>query len=212
MKKMSQHTEWLSLVEYSGPFLAVPVLEKVFPQGLDALETSIKQHSRSAYNEWCDAVDESDPLLPELNRAWIDLVLTEVLELEDTVLHDVTENSDYVYKSPDGGTFAADYVLGTVEKPKLMISVFLEGTDLEKAKAGDTWPIPIYEQMIHLCRSKNIRLGLLTNGERWMLVNAPIGGSSSHISWYSRLWYQEPVTLKAFRSLLGVRRWFGPKD
>ncbi|MBI9019019.1 MAG: TetR family transcriptional regulator [Phycisphaerae bacterium] len=44
-----------------------------------------------------------------------------------------------------------------------------------------------------------------------MLVNAPVGSTSSHISWYARLWFQEPTTLKAFQSLLGVRRWFGPQ-
>jgi hypothetical protein len=30
------HAEWLSLVEVSGPFLSMPVLLRVFPQGLDA--------------------------------------------------------------------------------------------------------------------------------------------------------------------------------
>ncbi len=29
------HTEWLSLLETSGPFLSMPVLLRVFPQGLD---------------------------------------------------------------------------------------------------------------------------------------------------------------------------------
>ncbi len=30
------HAEWLSLIEVSGPFLIMPVLLEVFPQGLDA--------------------------------------------------------------------------------------------------------------------------------------------------------------------------------
>ena len=30
------HAEWLSLVEVSGPFLSMPVLMRVFPQGLEA--------------------------------------------------------------------------------------------------------------------------------------------------------------------------------
>lgn len=30
------HSEWLSLVEVSGPFLSMPVLMRVFPQGLEA--------------------------------------------------------------------------------------------------------------------------------------------------------------------------------
>ena len=29
------HAEWLSLLEISGPFLSMPVLMRVFPQGLE---------------------------------------------------------------------------------------------------------------------------------------------------------------------------------
>jgi len=54
MTNPSRHTEWLSLVEVSGPFLAVPVLEKAFPQGLDIVETPKRQHLRAAYEEWCE--------------------------------------------------------------------------------------------------------------------------------------------------------------
>ncbi len=36
MSTKRHHAEWLSLVEVSGPFLTMPVLEKVFPQNLDA--------------------------------------------------------------------------------------------------------------------------------------------------------------------------------
>jgi hypothetical protein len=33
-----------------------------------------------------------------------------------------------------------------------------------------------------------VRLGLLTNGEQWMLVDAPKGETTGFISWYARLW------------------------
>nr|MBC8246379.1 TetR family transcriptional regulator [Deltaproteobacteria bacterium] len=86
-----------------------------------------------------------------------------------------------------------------------------EGTDLKKVRVGDGWPVRVFGRMTLLCRDKGVRLGLITTGERWMIVNAPVGNTSSHISWYARLWFQEPVTLKAFQSLLSVRRWFGPE-
>ena len=213
MKCMSQHTEWLSMIEVSGPFLAVSVLEKIFPQGLESLETYRKKRLRSAYDEWRDAVEEDDPQLPELHRAWNELVLRELLEYEDSVLHPAKD--DFIYKSPDGdGQFSPDFVLrsGSGSDPMLFVSILPEGTDLEKVKVGDGWPVPIFERMTLLCRDKGVRLGLLTNGERWMIVNAPVGNTSSHISWYARLWFQEPVTLKAFQSLLSVRRWFGPEE
>ncbi|MFC1467802.1 Eco57I restriction-modification methylase domain-containing protein [Verrucomicrobiota bacterium] len=210
---MSQHTEWLSMIEVSGPFLAVSVLEKVFPQGLESLETYRKRRIRSAYEEWRDAVEEDDSQLPELHRAWIALVLREALEYEDSVL--VPAKDNFSYRSPDGGgQFSPDFVLQADEKstPMLFVSILPEGTDLEKVKVGDGWPVPVFERMTLLCRDKGVRLGLITNGERWMIVNAPVGNTSSHISWYARLWFQEPVTLKAFQSLLGVRRWFGPVE
>ena len=72
--------------------------------------------------------------------------------------------------------------------------------------------MPIAERMKLLCRDSGVRLGLVTDGERWMLVDAPVGSTSSHASWYSRLWFQEPVTFQAFKSLFEIRRWFGPDD
>ncbi|MBO0237181.1 hypothetical protein, partial [Vibrio parahaemolyticus] len=55
-------------------------------------------------------------------------------------------------------------------------------------------------------------LGLVTDGERWMLVHAPVGSVATFASWYARLWGQEPDTLRAFVSFLGVRRAFGPEE
>src|SRR5207245_1946941 len=41
------------------------------------------------------------------------------------------------------------------------------------------------------------------------LVDAPRGETSAYVSWYASLWPQEPDTLRAFQSLLHVRRFFG---
>ncbi|MBT3212346.1 MAG: TetR family transcriptional regulator, partial [Planctomycetaceae bacterium] len=213
MKKMSQHNEWLSMIDVSGPFLAISVLGRVFPQGLESLETYRKRRLRSAYDEWCDAVEEDDSQLPELHRAWNELVLKELLEYDDSVLQ--LAEDDFTHKSPNAdGQFSPDFVLRSDNgsAPMLFVSILPGGTDLEKVKVGDGWPVPISERMIMLCRDKGVRLGLVTNGERWMLVNAPAGSTSSHVSWYARLWFQEPVTLKSFQSLLSVRRWFGPEE
>jgi len=46
-----QHAEWLSLIEVSGPFLSMPVLLSVFPQGLEKDEREAEQRRtlRMAY-------------------------------------------------------------------------------------------------------------------------------------------------------------------
>jgi len=40
------HAEWLSLVEVSGPFLSMPVLMRVFPQGLEAHDPDRRKGKR----------------------------------------------------------------------------------------------------------------------------------------------------------------------
>ena len=216
MTNPSRHTEWLSLVEVSGPFLAVPVLEKAFPQGLDIVETPRRQHLRAAYDEWCDAVEEEDPLLPNLHREWLRLVFTEILEYDSATLKtDAETAASYTVASPERTeSFKADWLIVSPSggKPRLFVSIQPPGTDLEKVRKDDRWPASLLERMTALCRAHSVRLGLITDGERWMLVNAPSGAMSSDASWYARLWFQEPVTLKAFQSLWSVRRCFGPAD
>ena len=215
MARISEQVEWLSLVDISGPFIAAPVLEDVFPQGLDKVETPRRQRLRAAYDEWRDAVDEDDPDIPALHSAWIRMVLQEALEYEDEVL--VPRNrldGGLDYRVPEHGVvIAPDFaVRGDDGKPRLLIAVHPPETDLEKPLPGDRWPASPLERMTLLCRAHGVRIGLVTDGERWTLVNAPVGGTSGHATWLARLWWQEPVTFRAFVSLLGVRRCFGAED
>jgi hypothetical protein len=215
MPRISEQVEWLSLVDISGPFLVPAVLEQVFPQGLEKVETPRRQRIRSAYEEWRDAVDDDDSQLREMHAAWVLMVLQDMLEYEDTVLVSRQAlDAKCVYRAPESGAEAVpDYaVRGDDGKLRLLVSVWPPETDLEKAVSGDPWPASPLERMNLLCRANDVRLGLVTDGERWMVVNAPIGATSGYAAWLARLWWQEPVTLKAFQSLLGVRRCFGPKE
>lgn len=217
MKNLSKHAEWLSLIEISGPFLTVSMLDKAFPQGLEAVETPRRQKLRAAYEEWREAVDQEDKLLPELHREWVRLVLTEMLEYDhESLVHagDWPDELPSVSSQEHAGMFKPDWIVRSPAdgKPRLFIAVLPPDTDLESVQRGDGWPVSLQERMTLLCRAHGVRVGLLTDGERWMLVNAPVGSTSSQASWYARLWFQEPITLKAFQSLLGVRRCFGPVE
>ena len=67
--------------------------------------------------------------------------------------------------------------------------------------------------MMELLRNTEMRLGLLTNGRSWMLVDAPPNETTGYYSWDAEIWLEEPVTLQAFRSLLGMERFFNvPAD
>jgi hypothetical protein len=215
MARNSERLEWLSLIDVSGPFLAGTVLEDAFPQGLEKVETPRRQRLRAAYEEWRDAVDNADPQLDELHDAWIRMVLQELLEYEDEVLVGPGSlNGKVTYLAPEHGTeISPDFAVQAGDgKYRLLVANYPPDTDLEKPLPTEQWPASPSERMTLLCRANDVRVGLISNGEQWMLINAPIGNTSGYTTWLARLWSQEPSTLKAFQSLLGVRRAFGPPE
>jgi hypothetical protein len=214
---MSNDHEWLNLIEVSGPFLAVPVLRDVFPQGLEALPLGRPQRLRRTYEEWRDAVDTDDLDLSALHAAWIDDVLINALEMDETVLRrGVSLPEQLTVSLPEHGVkVAPDLAIvnpTNSDEPLLLIHVYGPDTDLDATRRFDGLAITPADRMVALLRATGCPAGVVTNGERWMLVHAPVGAVASFASWYARLWGQEPETLRAFVSLLGVRRFFGPND
>lgn len=211
------HAEWLSLVDISGPFLAIPVLTHTFPQGLEELSSFKHRRLRQAYDEWREALELEDPQLEELHSAWIDEVLSLVLEFDDDGKGDVLKRAEWCgshLKSllPDQGVVQYPDLAVIDEqqdnKPLLLIHTYKPNVDLESTVKQEGWITTPADRMVQLCRSLDCRLGLVTNGERWMLVDAPVGAVTSFSSWYARLWSLEPITLQAFVHLLGIRRFF----
>lgn len=211
------HNEWLSLIEISGPFLAVPVLKEVFPQGLEELDGIKRKRLRQAYEEWRESWESDDPQFPDLHRAWIEEVLARGLELDEDGRGDVLRSGDRLPESlrvvlPEHGVILApdmavvDEQQG--EKALLLIHIYHAEVDLETTSRQDGWAASPAERMVQLCRQTGCRLGIVTNGERWMLIDAPVGAVTTFASWYARLWSQEPITLQAFVHLLGIRRFF----
>ncbi len=210
------HAEWLSLLEISGPFLSIPVLQAVFPQGLDAHDPEHYSELRAAYEEWLDNQQGLHPE-PAIHTAWIRYVLENTLDYMPEVLasgqaipgaikatfpeHNEMLRPDYALVEPDD------------RAPRMLIQVYPARQGLERAVANSRWKASPATRMMELLHATDIPLGLVTNGEQWMLVHAPRGETTGYISWYADLWTEEKLTLRAFRSLLGVHRFFGvPED
>jgi hypothetical protein len=212
---MSMHHEWLSLIEISGPFLAVPVLKDAFPQGLEELDAVKRKRLRQAYDEWHEAQEADDPRFADLHTAWIDEVLSRGLELDEDGRGDVLKGKDWcathanVSLPEHGVSLSPDFaVVGNDDKPLMLVHSYGPDVDLDATSKLDGWASTPAERMVTLCRAMGCRLGLVTNGERWMLVDAPVGAVTTIASWYARIWGQETVTLQAFVHLLGIRRFF----
>lgn len=209
------HAEWLSLLEISGPFLSMPVLLRVFPQGLDADEPDIRRELRLAYEEW---QDNQLGLRPEnaIHNAWVRYVLTQTLELSEEVIAEGQSIPPTLKATiaEQGETLRPDLVIVEPEdnRTRLLIQIVPIAQELDKPLVDRHWKASPAMRMMELLHATNVRLGLVTNGEQWMLVNAPRGETTGFISWYAALWFEEPMTFRAFRSLLGVYRFFGVSD
>ncbi|MAK55622.1 MAG: hypothetical protein CML17_07240, partial [Pusillimonas sp.] len=217
MSAPSVHDDWLSLIEISGPFLAVPVLKEAFPQGLEELDAIKRKRLRQAYEEWREALELEDAQFAELHVAWIDEVLSRGLEFDEDGKGDVLKRTDWCAANlqanlPEHGvTLSPDLSVideQRANKPLLLIQTYAQDVDLDTTLKQDGWAATPADRMVALCRALGCRLGLVTNGERWMLVDAPVGAVTTFASWYARIWSQEPITLQAFVHLLGIRRFF----
>ena len=212
MSTIRHHADWMRLVENSGPFISMPVLMRVFPQGLDAHDPDHFRTLRLALEEWEDDKDNTTT-----HRAWIDFVLRQTLELPVEAVasgqtlppglevfipeHHETIRADAAIVNPQGTPDAG--------KPRMLVSIFPPSQDPDKALAGSRWKASPATRMMELLHACNVPLGLITNGEQWMLVYAPRNETTGFASWYASLWLEENITLRAFRSLLSARRFFG---
>jgi hypothetical protein len=208
-----QHAEWLSLIEASGPFLSIPVLMESFPQGLDRKEdeSEVRQRLRLAYEEWADNQAGTRPD-PAIHTQWLRFVLEEVLEMRpDVILEGQQIAPNLRYESREHGeTVRPQLVIRSPyeQQNRLLIQLYPYRQKLDKVLPEQRWKASPATRMMELLRASGVRLGLITNGEHWMLIDAPPNETTGYYSWYSTLWLEEPLTLRAFRSLLGMERFF----
>ena len=212
----AHHNEWLSLVEVSGPFLSMPVLQRYLPQGLGNPSHLDGAQLRAVYQEWQEGADD-----PALHRAWVQYVLQDLLEFPAEALREgqqVPPGMEARLES-HGETLRPDLaVVDPVPSipgsgvPRLLIRTWPAGQDLEKPVPGVRWTASPQVRMMELLRSVDQRLGLVTNGEAWTLVHAAPNETPGFVTWYAELWGEEPLTLRSFWELLSVGRTLGAED
>ena len=204
------------------------MLSKAFPQGLDKHDSDHARRLRIAFAEWDGSLDRDDQgsiqtpstshqasrsAAPHvIHRAWIKFILEETLGYEDIVAEGQaipqTLKSDI---SEYGETLRPDWIVvdPNTGKPRLLVQVYPRSQPLARPVRSSRWKASPDTRMMQLLHDTGIRLGIVTNGDHWMLVNAPKNETTGYASWYANLWLDEPDTLRAFRTLLGSNRLFG---
>ena len=210
MSVARHHADWLSLVECSGPFLSLPVLQRVFPQGLDPRDPERASRLREAYEDWLDRGGKQ----AAVHQAWIRHVLTDFLGYPENLFAEGQAIPAGMEASlPTFGiTLKPDFALKHREadkKPVLLVAIYPPDQHLDKPVGGSHWKASPSTRMAELLHGADVPTGLVTNGEQWMVVNAVRGETTGFASWYADLWMQEPLTLRAFQSLVHLRRFLG---
>lgn len=205
------HNEWLSLVPNSGPFLSLPVLMRVFPQGLPAPDPELRKETRLMFEGWEDGKKDR-----AVRRSWCDFVLRSVLQFPAEVVAEgqTIPPGMEARMSEFGEILRPDVAIippkgANSIKPRLLVQFFHPDQDLEKPLRDKHWKASPATRMTELLHAADVPLGLITNGEHWMLVHAPRGETSGFASWYAPLWFEEPLTFQAFTALLSAQRFFG---
>ena len=106
-----------------------------------------------------------------------------------------------------GETLRPDWIVNdpATKKARLLVQVYPRSQSLTKPVQSSRWKTSPDTRMMQLLHDTGIRLGIVTNGDHWMLVNAPKNETTGYASWYANLWLEEPITLRAFRTLLVCR-------
>jgi hypothetical protein len=197
------HADWLRLVEANGPFLTLPVLRRVWPNGLDHVDTERRAEVRQHLAE----LDADDP---SSVTTWIEWVLSELLEYGRRLQSGPQVPAVLAHVVAEHGTvLRPDHVLDDGSgHPRLLVTVHPPQTRLDARPPGDRWSASPVERLALLCRATGVELGLTTNATTWVVVWAPKDGASGTATFSADLFSEEAVLLDAFTSVLGARRFF----
>lgn len=216
MSLAKQHQEWLQLLEVSGPFLAMPVIARTFPQGLERIDSGTKRELRLAYQEWVDSHSNEEDLR-KYHTPWVRYVLKNLLEFPSELLlegelvpprltinlpeHGELLRPDMVVMPPNAPPDSS---------PRILISVFPAKQKLDRSLSEKTkWIASPATRMMELLKRSAVRVGIVTNGEHWLLVYSPESDTTSFVGWYASVWMEEELTVRSFKGLMSAYRFFG---
>ena len=219
-----QHRAWLELVDTEGPFLSVPVLTGLYPQGMPGLSREhreVLRAAKSAFDRAWDAWDaqrDSAAALASYRRtrdSWVSTVLTEVLGWGDSWTEACARPSlTEAYRAVSDGvhpvTVTPTGALMHGEQVGALVSV-TDPVDSLRDLANDGWATSPVDRMAAMLRApgSDCSIGVVTDGRWWAVVSAPGNGATASGVVDSQTWVEEPATRDAFCELLGVQRLVG---
>ncbi|QRO87012.1 Eco57I restriction-modification methylase domain-containing protein [Kytococcus sedentarius] len=224
-----RHRAWLQLVDTEGPFVAVPALRRVYPDGIEALSGDSAAYARlrdakpamdRAWDAWAADPTGTQTLeaYRQTSRDWVETVLRDVAGWhEDLTAFDAAALPGAVARSGDHrhSTQPTHVVRGTDGAPVLLVQVIdpvADGQPLRMAPK-DGWAASPVDRMELMLRGAGVPVGVVTDGRWWALVSAPLqGGLPSSGVVDSQTWIEEPAVRDGFFALISPMRLVGAAE
>jgi len=201
------HRAWLELVDADGPFLAVPALKRVWPQGMPqpaGKELAAVRDARPAFEKAWDRWDsnrDDKAAIDDYRQArdtWVDVILRDVLGWKTAY---VTTADAAATANPT----AAQALSAQVRSPDRSVTVHPTGALVHRDTVGalalvidpvdslrdplaDGWAASPIDRMELLLRSADVKIGVVTDGSWWAIVSARpqtmlASGITSALTW-----------------------------
>jgi len=207
-----QH-RWLSSVEITGVVLSEPVLADAGNfRSLDKAEVAAFRKQREIWNLPKGMVEGNG------QPAWVNFILEDFLGLKDKEYWQVGASipaDKVVNLHEQGETLRPSRVLLDEGRAVMLVLEVPREQSLDKPWIQDKgrWKASPTTKLERLLRETGVELGILTNGEAWRLVVASPSETTSWMTWTAQTWNDDPLTLAAFKDLLGESRFFaGPRE
>jgi hypothetical protein len=219
------HRSWLELVDSEGPFLAIPPLKRVWPNGIPDFRaihsdrfTALVDAKKDFEQAWerVDQNPDDDKALSNYRAVrdeWVQTVLREVIGWQESLRW--AETSGIKAQSPNRNVaIAPQGVLVDLEGNNVALVYVIDPVDSLRETPSDGWAATPIDRMEELLRTADVPIGIVTDGRWWGLVSYKSGNMPASGVVDSITWIEEPRTRDAFLTLLGRQYLIGgdPKE
>jgi hypothetical protein len=204
------HRQWLELVDTDGPFLAIPPLKRVWPQGMPSLSDERKDTLNYARKDFESAWETFDRAGG--GESTLDIYRVARNKWVETVLRDVAGWSESLSWGQVPGvqaqspnrlvTVTAHAALAGPDDIGVLVHL-VDPVDSLRETPNDLWAATPIDRMEALLRESNIQIGIVTDGRWWGLVCARPGNMTASGIVDALTWIEEPRTRDAFLSVIG---------
>jgi len=206
-----QHRSWLELVDTEGPFLAIPPLKRVWPQGIPSLADERKATLVDARKEFEGAWEQLDRM-PDSESArdpyrvardkWVETILRDVAGWAESLSWGEVPSVEA--QSPNRAvTIRAQASLNGADGVGALVHI-IDSTDSLRQTSADLWAASPIECVEAMLRESKIPIGIVTDGRWWGLVCAREGAMVASGIVDALTWIEEPRTRDAFFALIPV--------